>query len=180
MVPQSNLLSNGDRKFAIRQRTGQEEERNLLSHVEKKDEFEEEEIDLSKDQLLLESFMADNQSQDKARKRLRADIDDILNSEEGSREPRPRMPATRKMDAKSRKDGERKLRQLRQIVGRKDEGPYNYLDLMKKISVPLNLLDLSKSAQMPQENFDVFRLERTRGHHDRVPPPDHLLMLRKG
>ena len=64
----------------------------------------------------------------------------------------------------SSKVGEKKLRQLREIVGREGLGPMDYRELAARISVPLNLLEL---FQLSPEVSKQFRKLSTRKNQKR-------------
>ncbi|CAD6503204.1 BgTH12-02872 [Blumeria graminis f. sp. triticale] len=66
--------------------------------------------------------------------RKRARTEDILNDEHD-------FKTTPKRSGRAKK-GETKIRELREIVGRRGKGPVDYVKLAEEIKVPINLLDL--------------------------------------
>ncbi|KAH7317965.1 hypothetical protein BKA65DRAFT_110784 [Rhexocercosporidium sp. MPI-PUGE-AT-0058] len=106
---------------------------------------------------LVNSFMAS-----RTRKRVR------IHSSEEDHEAEPRRADTANQGtngSSSSKNGEKKLRQLREIVGREGLGPINYRDLASRINVPLNLLEL---YQLSPEVSKQFRKLSTRKNQKRA------------
>ncbi|KAI0996805.1 hypothetical protein K3495_g11378 [Podosphaera aphanis] len=89
----------------------------------------------------LSSLIAE--SAENSRKRVR--IDDILNDQHDFR-------TTRKRSARTKRD-EAKIRELREIVGRRGRGPVDFIELAEEIKVPINLLDLFQISPGLVKNF---------------------------
>ncbi|KAI0992116.1 hypothetical protein K3495_g16070, partial [Podosphaera aphanis] len=89
----------------------------------------------------LSSLIAE--SAENSRKRVR--IDDILNDQHDFRTPRKRSARTKRVEAK--------IRELREIVGRRGRGPVDYIKLAEEIKVPINLLDLFQISPDLVKNF---------------------------
>jgi len=102
----------------------------------------------------LNTFMADSMVGEHARKRTR--VEDLVNDDEDDRERSRTVtpgPATRSKDTKRARKGEAKVRELREIIGRKGLGPVNYRTLAQQIQVPINLLDLFQISPDLAKNF---------------------------
>ncbi|KAH9206297.1 hypothetical protein DL95DRAFT_416668 [Leptodontidium sp. 2 PMI_412] len=72
------------------------------------------------------------------------------------------------------KEGEKKLRQLREIVGREGLGPINYRELASRINVPLNLLELYQLSPEVSKQFRKLstRKNQKRGKKQNLPSED--------
>ncbi|KAI0992065.1 hypothetical protein K3495_g16121, partial [Podosphaera aphanis] len=77
--------------------------------------------------------------------RKRARIEDILNDEHDF-QTKPRKSGRAKK-------GESRIRELREIVGRRGKGPVDYRKLAEEIKVPINLLDLFQISPDLVKNF---------------------------